>query len=136
MDEVPLRREGVEETRGFSLGWHLLTCLERRSLTRDEIRMSGAAGDGRWREDRPSGELVSTMLTLVWAIAGIWWEVSGAGGAVAEWLTGSHMSRDMLRTSEGRLADGALVIPGHRWLFFAVAVAVAFSVVVKFIRFV
>jgi hypothetical protein len=34
VEEVPLRREGVEETRGFSLGWHLLTCLERRSLAK------------------------------------------------------------------------------------------------------
>ena len=74
-EEVPLRRDGVEETRGFSLGWHLLICLERRSLgkknKRGEMEMSGAAGDGRCREDRPSGELVSTMLTLVWSIAGI-----------------------------------------------------------------
>ena len=38
---------------------------------RGEMEMSGAAGDGRCREDKPSGELVSTMLTLVWAIAGI-----------------------------------------------------------------
>jgi hypothetical protein len=37
------------------------------------MEMSGAGrdGDGRCREDRPSGELVSTMLTLVWSIAGI-----------------------------------------------------------------
>jgi hypothetical protein len=56
------------------------------------------------------------MLTLVWAIAGM----------------GSHVSGDMLRTSESCLADGALVIPGHRWLFFA-AVAVAVSVA-KFIE--
>jgi hypothetical protein len=39
---------------------------------RGAMEMSGAGGDGRCRErDRPSGELVSTMLTLVWAIAGI-----------------------------------------------------------------
>ena len=31
-----------------------------------------------------------------------------------ELLTGSHMSGDMLRTSESSLAYGTLVIPGHR----------------------
>jgi hypothetical protein len=48
-EEVPLRREGVEETRGFSLGWHLLICLERRSLrrrTEGRNGVSGAAGEG------------------------------------------------------------------------------------------
>jgi hypothetical protein len=76
VEEVPLRREGVEETRGFSLGWHLLTCLERRSLAKKnkgaKRRIGDEWGGERWKmEDRPSGELVSTMLTLVWAIAGI-----------------------------------------------------------------
>jgi hypothetical protein len=47
-----------------------LTCLERRSLL-GKMELSGAAGDGSLEEDRPSGKLVSTMLTLVWAIAGI-----------------------------------------------------------------
>ena len=43
------------------------------------MEMSGATRDGSWRENIPSGELVSTMLTLVWAIAGVCkWEVSGA----------------------------------------------------------
>ena len=28
-------------------------------------------------------------------------------------LTGSHVACDMLRTSEGRIADGAFVITGH-----------------------
>jgi hypothetical protein len=35
------------------------------------MEMSGAAGDGRLRRNRPSCEPVSTKLTLVWAIAGI-----------------------------------------------------------------
>ena len=46
-------------------------CLERRSLLR---RTNGDEwGGGRWKigRNRPSCELVSTMLTLVWAIAGI-----------------------------------------------------------------
>jgi hypothetical protein len=47
---------------------------------RGEMEMSGAVGDGRWRGDIPSGELVSTMLTLVWAIAGICCVGSKRGG--------------------------------------------------------
>jgi hypothetical protein len=81
------------------------------------MELSGAAGDGRLEEDRPSGKLVSTVLTLVWAIAGICGtrRFSGARGVEGmESLTGSHMSGDMLRTSEGGLAYRTLVIPGHR----------------------
>jgi hypothetical protein len=48
-----------------------IACEEKQRGEIGELEMSGAARDGRWREDRPSGELVSTMLTLVWAIAGI-----------------------------------------------------------------
>lgn len=57
------------------------------------MEISGAGGDGRCKEDRPSGELVSTMLTLVWAIAGICGCVErGVRSRGAELLTGSHMS--------------------------------------------
>lgn len=95
-----------------------IACEEEQRGEMGEMEMSGAAGDGRWREDRPSGELVSTMLTRVWAIAGMYVYIcvgglSKAGGAVAEYLTGSHMSGDLLRMSESRLADEALVISGH-----------------------
>jgi hypothetical protein len=48
-----------------------IACGEEQRGEMGVMEMSGAAGDGRCREDIPSGELVSTMLTLVWAIAGI-----------------------------------------------------------------
>jgi hypothetical protein len=63
-------------------------CRERRSLA---VKVSRAGDEGRkkgkkekqrqgkkkWNEkgmDRPSSELISTVLTLVWTIAGIWRE--------------------------------------------------------------
>jgi hypothetical protein len=59
----------------------LLTCLERRSLLRRRERRNGDEWGGGRRKigsNRPSGELVSTMLTLVWAISGICKGISGA----------------------------------------------------------
>jgi hypothetical protein len=88
------------------------------------------------REYRPSSELISTMLTLVWAIAGIYEEgvneegpsgggvvVRGAGMGCVEGdcegeksvrRTGTHMPCDMLRTSESCLANRTFVIASHR----------------------
>jgi hypothetical protein len=48
-----------------------IACEEEQRGEMGEMEMSGVGRDGRWREDTPSGELVSTMLALVWAIAGI-----------------------------------------------------------------
>jgi hypothetical protein len=53
---------------GFSFAWHLLTCLERRSLeTKSVNRWSG--GLGAW--SGPSRELVAAELTLVGPVAGV-----------------------------------------------------------------
>jgi hypothetical protein len=71
-------------------------------VSRKEIAIRKRNGDewggGRWKtggRKKPSGELVSTMLTLVWAIAGICWIISGA------------------TRSRGGMADGIAYVGRH-----------------------
>ena len=60
------------------------------------------------------GKLVSTVLALVGSIAGVCGGVRvWRGSRGARELTRSHVSRYMLRTGEGCVADGAFVIASH-----------------------
>jgi len=110
------------------LGWHLFICLERRSLKgKSEREEQKKQGKRVKRRDKPSSELISTVLTLVWTITGVWRGEERMRRVVkwrgAKWnpetrkepklLTGAHMSGDMLRTGESSLTDGAFVVASH-----------------------
>ena len=97
---VPFRLEGAVVVGGFSEAWHLLICLESRSLYggKDSVRhRSGGVGqEGGWDVNVPSSELIAAMLALVWSVSSVWkerggkrWVGSRRGGARPTWEGGA-----------------------------------------------
>lgn len=76
----------------FSFAWHLLTCLESRSLT--HTPRSAAQQQTQAHRDSPARELIPAELALVWPVSSVY-------GAVVSKTGGGESARVGSRSTPG-----------------------------------